>query len=162
AFAYTDAFGRVYTMTGDGKLQSIKDLNGNLLTFGPSGITSSAGGLNVPFARDQQGRITQITDPNGKIYQYGYDAAGDLTTVTLPGTTTPVNNTYNADHFFLSSTEPRGNPEATSTYHADGRLASITDAVGNTTRYDYDLAENKTIITNPDVGIVTRKFDANE
>ena len=44
-YAYTDPYGRVYTMTADGKLQSIKDLNGNLLTFGPNGITSSAGGL---------------------------------------------------------------------------------------------------------------------
>ena len=161
AFAYTDAFGRVYTMTADGKLQSIKDLNGNLLTFSPNGITSSAGGLNVPFARDQQGRITQITDPNGKVYQYGYDAPGNLATVTLPGTTTPITSTYDASHFFLSSTDPRGNAEAVTTYHPDGRLASITDAVGNITRYDYDLAQNKTIITNPDGGIVTRKFDAN-
>src|SRR6185369_10734329 len=161
AFAYTDANGTVYTMTADGKLQSIKDLSGNLLTFGPSGITSSAGGLNVPFARDQQGRITQITDPNGKVYQYGYDAAGNLATVTLPSNTTPITYTYDASHFFLSSTDPRGNPEATTTYHPDGRLASITNAVGNTTRYDYDLAANKTIVTNPDGGVVTRKFDAN-
>jgi RHS repeat-associated protein len=161
AFAYTDPYGRVYTMTADGKLQSIKDLNDNLLTFGPSGITSSAGGINVPFARDQQGRITQITDPNGKVYQYGYDAAGNLATVTLPGNTTPITNTYDTSHFFLSSTDPRGNPEAVTTYHPDGRLASITDAVGNITRYDYNLAENKTIITNPDGGVVTRKYDAN-
>ena len=161
AFAYTDANGTVYTMTADGKLQSIKDLSGNLLTFGPSGITSSAGGLNVPFARDQQGRITQITDPNGKAYQYGYDAAGNLATVNLPSNTTPVTYTYDASHFFLSSTDPRGNSEAITTYHPDGRLASITNAVGNTTRYDYDLAANKTIVTNPDGGVVTRKFDAN-
>lgn len=161
AFAYTDANGTVYTMTADGKLQSIKDLSGNLLTFGPSGITSSAGGLNVPFARDQQGRITQITDPNGKVYQYGYDAAGNLATVTLPSNTTPITYTYDASHFFLSSTDPRGNSEAITTYHPDGRLASITNAVGNTTRYDYDLAANKTIVTNPDGGVVTRQFDAN-
>ena len=161
AFAYTDPNGRVYTMTADGKLQSIKDLNGNLLTFGPSGITSSAGGLNVPFARDQQGRITQITDPNGKVYQYSYDAAGNLATLALPGNTTAITYTYDTSHFFLSSTDPRGNPETITTYHPDGRLASIKDAVGNTTRYDYDIAANKTIITNPDGGVVTRKYDAN-
>src|SRR5215213_2091676 len=161
AFAYTDPYGRVYTMTADGKLQSIKDLNGNLLTFGPSGITSSAGGLNVPFARDQQGRITQITDPNGKVYQYSYDAAGNLATLALPGNTTAITYTYDTSHFFLSSTDPRGNPETITTYHPDGRLASIKDAVGNTTRYDYDIAANKTIITNPDGGVVTRKYDAN-
>ena len=49
-------------MGGDGKLKSVKDLTGNTLTFTPNGITSSAGDLYVPFVRDAQGRITQITD----------------------------------------------------------------------------------------------------
>ena len=160
AFAYTDPYGREYLMTADGKLQSIKDLSGNVLTFGPNGITSSAGGLNVPFTRDSQGRITQITDPEGKVYTYNYDAAGNLATVALPGNTTPITYTYDASHFFLSSTDSRGNPEATTTYHPDGRLASIRDAVGNTTRYDYDLTQNKTIVTNPDAGIVTLTYNA--
>jgi RHS repeat-associated protein len=158
AFAYTDPYGREYLMTADGKLQSIKDLSGNVLTFGPNGITSSSGGLNVPFTRDAQGRITQITDPVGKVYTYNYDAAGNLATVALPGNNTPITYTYDASHFFLSSTDSRGNPEATTTYHPDGRLASITDAVGNTTRYDYDLAQNKTSVTNPDGGIVTLTY----
>src|SRR5215212_7920665 len=161
AYAYTDPYGRVYTMTSDGKLQSIKDLTGNLLTFSASGITSSAGGLNVPFARDGQGRITQITDPEGKVYRYNYDSPGDLKTVELPGITTAATYTYDASHFFLSSVDPRGNTESLVTYHPDGRLASITDAVGNKTSYDYDFAENKTIVTNPDGGIVTLKYDAN-
>ncbi len=51
---------------GDGKMQSIKNLDGNVLTFGPNGITSSAGNLTVPFVRDAQGRIEEITDPNGR------------------------------------------------------------------------------------------------
>jgi RHS repeat-associated protein len=161
AFAYTDPYGRVYTMTADGKLQSIKDLNNNLLTFGPNGITSSAGGLNVRFARDANGRITQITDPVGKVFRYNYDAEGNLATVEWPGNTTPITYTYDASHFFLSSTDARGNPEATTTYYPDGRLESITDAVGNTTHYDYNLAENKTLVTNPDGGIATIKYDAN-
>ena len=160
AYAYTDPNGRVYTMTADGKLQSIKDLNGNVLTFGPNGITSSAGGLNVPFARDGQGRITQVTDPDGKAYRYNYDGAGNLSTVELPGITTPITYTYDSSHFFLTAVDPRGNTEASTTYHADGRLASMTDAVGDTYRYDYNLAENKTIVTNPDGGVVTVQKDA--
>ncbi|HKG60485.1 MAG TPA: RHS repeat-associated core domain-containing protein [Pyrinomonadaceae bacterium] len=160
AFAYTDAYGRVYTMTAAGELQSIKDLNGNVLTFGPNGITSSAGGLNVPFVRDSQARITQITDPDGKIYRYHYDSHDDLTSVELPGITTPALYTYDASHFFLSSVDPRGNTESATTYHPDGRLASVTDAVGNTTRYDYDLAQNITIVTNPDGGAVKIKYDS--
>ncbi len=160
AFAYTDPYGRVYTMTADGRLNSIKDLNGNLLTFSPQGITSSAGGLNVPFVRDAQGRVTQITDPEGKEFHYNYDAAGNLSTVQLPGLSTPITYTYDAGHLFLSSVDPRGHTETTTTYHPDGRLASTTDSVGNTTSYDYNLAENKTIVTYPDAGVVTTTYNA--
>jgi RHS repeat-associated protein len=160
-YTYTDPYGRVYTMTAAGQMQSIKDLNGNVLTFSATGITSSAGGLNVPFLRDAQGRITQITDPEGKTFRYSYDAAGDLSTVELPDVSTPISYTYDPGHFFSSSTDPRGNTEASSTYRADGRLASVTDAVGNTTSYDYDLAANKTIITYPDGGVAIFMYAAN-
>lgn len=160
-YAYTDPYGRVYTMTAAGKMHSIKDLNGNVLTFGANGITSSAGGLNVPFVRDAQGRITQITDPEGETLRYSYDEAGDLSTFELPGVGTPYSYTYEPGHLYSSSTDPRGNTQATSTYHPDGRLASFTDAVGNTTSYDYDLAANRNIITYPDGGVATFTYAAN-
>jgi len=57
----------------------LKDLNGNTLTLAASGITSSAG-LNIPFVRDSQGRITQITGATGNIYQYAYDQNFNLST----------------------------------------------------------------------------------
>jgi YD repeat-containing protein len=161
AFAYTDPYGRVYTMTANGKLNSIKDLNNNVLTFTSAGITSSAGGLNVPFERDAEGRITRITDPSGKIYGYSYDAAGDLTRVDLPDVTQPIRYEYDAGHLFRSSTDARGQSEGLMTYTADGRLESITDAVGNTTRYAYDLTTNTTTVTNPDGGTVVSRYDTN-
>lgn len=159
-YTYTDVYGRVYTIGADGQMRSIKDLNDNLLTFTPTGITSSAGNLSVPFVRDAQGRITQITDPTGKIFRYNYDAAGNLATVNLPGILTPVAYTYDANHLFLSARDPRGNTEQTATYYADGRLASATDAVGNTTRYEYDLAARTTRQINPDGGIEIERYDA--
>ncbi|MGA8043472.1 MAG: DUF2341 domain-containing protein, partial [Terracidiphilus sp.] len=63
-YVYTDPSGTSYTISANGNLQSIVDKNGNTLTIGASGITSSTG-LSVPFVRDSHGRITQITDTMG-------------------------------------------------------------------------------------------------
>jgi RHS repeat-associated protein len=153
-YTYTDAYGRVYQLGADGSLRSIQDLSGNKLTFTADGITSSSGGLSVPFTRDPEGRITQITDPEGNVFDYTYDPAGDLADVSLPGLADPIRYTYDAGHFFLEGFDPRGNRAILSTYDADGRLASTTDALGNTTRYAYDLGARTTRVTNPDGGEV--------
>jgi len=126
-------------VTADGKLRSIKNPDGNMLTFGPNGITSSAGNLTVPFVRDAQGRIEQITDPAGKVYRYTYDSLGDLTSVQLADIGVPMTYEYDAGHYFRKGTDARGNVQAVTTYYADGRLKSVTDAMGKTTGYAYDL-----------------------
>ncbi|HEY2961613.1 MAG TPA: RHS repeat-associated core domain-containing protein [Pyrinomonadaceae bacterium] len=161
-YQYTDPYGREYLMTSTGQMLSIKNLDGNVLTFSPNGITSSAGNLTVPFVRDAQGRIEQITDPNGKIYRYTYDANGDLTAVAQPEIDTPMRYEYDPGHFFRKGVDARGNPEATNTYFPNGRLQSITDAMGKTTSYSYDLVNNSTTITHPDnTGTTIQRFDAN-
>src|SRR5262249_10316154 len=129
------------------------------LTFSAAGISSTAGGVVVPFARDQQGRITQITDPNGNSYVYGYDPAGNLATVQLPSIATPVTYSYSADHLLTGGNDRRGN-SATSTYFPDGRLQSITDAANQTTSYSYNLATNTTTMMYPDGGTEIRQNDA--
>jgi RHS repeat-associated protein len=151
-YTYTDPTGRVYVILANGQIQSIRDTNGNTLTFGFNGITSSAGGFTVPFIRDSEGRIMQITDLNGNSNLYSYDASGNLASVTLAGTTTPESYTYNSDHLLTGNTDPRGNP-TTTTYTSDGRLESITDAFGNTTHFAYDLTANTATTTYPDGGI---------
>ncbi len=158
-YTYTDPYGRVYTMGADGSLRSIRDLNDNVLTFSANGITSSAGGLNVPFVRDGRGRITQITDAAGNVYRYTYDAAGDLVGVELPGVSNPVSYGYDSDHFFLSSVDPRGNTTIVNAYYPNGRLQSITDALDFTTTYAYDLNTRATNATNPDGGVVVTRYD---
>lgn len=154
-YTYTDPLGRVFVISANGHIQSITDTNGNTLTFGANGITSSAGTLSIPFIRDAQGRITQITDLNGNSNTYAYDASGNLASVTLAGTTTPEMYTYDATHLLTGDTDPRGNPTST-TYTADGRLQSITDAAGNTTQFAYNVTANTVTTTYPDGGIEVR------
>jgi RHS repeat-associated protein len=159
AYQYTDPYGRQYIMDRSGAMRSIKELTGNTLTFTPNGITSSEGGLSVPFVRDGQGRIEKITDPSGKEFDYVYDGDGDLVEVHLPGITTPITYDYDSSHFFLGGTDSRGNRAVTTEYYPDGRLMSVTDAMSNTTSFVYDLPNNITTVTNPDGGTETMRYD---
>jgi len=182
-YTYTDPAGRVYTMSNTGQLQTIKDLNGNILTFATNGITSSVGGIVVPFARDGQGRITQITDPNKNNYIYTYDSpcgTGNLCSVTFPGVSTPAVYTYDTTptdanyNALLTQTDPNGNTW-TNTYYPtvandpnSGRLESVQSpsvpGPGGTsapylTQYSYNVPNNTTTTTNPDTGIVVQTND---
>jgi RHS repeat-associated protein len=156
---YTDPYGRVYTIDGQGNLNTVKDVAGNTLTVTAGGITGP-NGLSVPFVRDGQGRITQITDPLLNVYQYGYDAAGNLTSVTYPGVATPAQYTYDLTHLYTGGTDPRGKALPSTTYDTAGRLQTVTDAKNQTTSYAYTVATNTTAITYPDMGTATLVYDA--
>jgi len=173
-YVYTDPNGTQYNISANGNLQSITDRVGNSLTITPAGITSTTG-LSVPFVRDTLGRITQITDPQGHVYQYAYDASGNLSTVTYPNTTLPSTYTYDVNHLYLSGTDFRNNPLPSSSYFTAtdtdasgnslaGRLKSVTDGLGETTGYAYNLATNTTTVTYPqdasgNVGTATLVYD---
>ena len=158
-YTYTDPYGRMYTLGANGQLREMRDLNGNTLMVTPNGITSSAGGMTVPFVRDTEGRIAQITDPVGMTYRYAYDAAGDLVTVTPPDTSASTTASYSADHLLRTLTDGRGITVLAAQYTTNGRLQQETDGAGNTTRYAYDLQARTTTITNPDGGAQTLAFD---
>ncbi len=159
-YVYTDPYGRVYTIGADGSLQSVQDLSGNTITVTPSGITSS-NGLNVPFVRDSQGRITQITDTLGNVYVYAYeDGNGNLTSVQYPGIPTAGKYAYDDTHLLTAEFDKNGNLAGSTVYDTSGRVSSITDAVGNTTQYAYDTTGLTTTVTNPDGGTVVTVADA--
>ena len=166
-YTYTDAYGRQFVMAANGELKSITDHQGNTLTFGPDGIVSSAGPA-VTFQRDAQRRITKVVSPDfGAPAQhfesnYTYDGAGDLVQVDLPPGEEPVattHHTYDPGHLLQATVDPRGNAARTSTYDAEGRLSEDKDALGNITRYAYDVGARTTRITDPDTGVVVQTFD---
>ena len=76
-FKYTSPEGVEFIIHERLGLQSVKDLNENIITITANGITHS-NGQSVQFVCDTQGRITQITDPLGNPLQYIYSTAGDL------------------------------------------------------------------------------------
>lgn len=80
-FVLTDRFGTKYTLEVGVGLKRVEETSGAVTTFSRDGITSSRG-PGVDFVRDAQGRITKVTGPDGRTVLYGYDAAGDLTSIT--------------------------------------------------------------------------------
>lgn len=142
SYTYTDPYGRAFTYGVDGRLQTIEDLSGNILTFDKeNGIHSSlTDEYLVDFDRDAQGRITHIRDNMDNLYEYKYDdVTGDLIQVILP----PVPNEtgemqtfdyeyqyYTGDlaHLFKSGTDTRGLSIITTAYDVDGRLQYVCDA----------------------------------
>jgi len=179
-YQYRDPYGRLYeiaapsvngSISTPGKLVSITDLNGNKLTYDPSGIKvtgnqaipNNAGcpvGYLVCFDRVNN-RITKITDTTGITYTYNYAStgganytSGDLVTVTLPVLTTPITYTYftattTLQHLFKEAFDPRGNQQVVTDYDANGRLISVAQPVNASTRYTTTYAYTLPTTTNP-------------
>src|SRR5262249_29853219 len=79
--------GRVLDIDQAQGLTRMTDLNGNSIEVTQDGLIHSAG-KSVTFTRDAQGRITLIDAPGDRNVEYGYTAAGDLSTSTDPSSNT--------------------------------------------------------------------------
>jgi RHS repeat-associated protein len=144
-FRYTTADGTQIEIHRTEGVKKVADLNGNTLTFGPNGITHSAG-KSVTFTRDAQGRITQINDPEGQVQTYTYNANGDLISHTdQAGHTTRF--TYNSTHGLLQIIDPLNRTVSRNEYDANGRLIAVTDAKGNRTTFSHDLDTRQEVTT---------------
>jgi RHS repeat-associated protein len=137
-------------------LQYMSDRNGNALVFAANGVTAASSNTprQLAFVRDGAGRITEIDGPNGKVTQYAYSAAGDLSQFT---DATGATNTfsYNAAHRLLSVVGPGGVTLRTLNYGPDGRLTSLTDGTGRTITLSSNVNANSQIVTSPSGGLTT-------
>jgi RHS repeat-associated protein len=133
--------------------------------------------------------VTEMTNPDGNSWTYGYDSDGDLTSSTDPlgnETTSTFNSigqkltqvsprgnvsgatpadftttyTYNNASQVLTVTNPLGHV-TTYTYDSDGNKSSEEDGRGNTTSYTYDADEELTGVTNPDSTTESYTYDGN-
>jgi RHS repeat-associated protein len=124
--------GSLAVFNPDGTLNYIEDTNGNKITANYTGglLTSFVDATRdtVAFAYNAQGRITQVTDPVGRVSTYSYDPTGQLLlSVTDPTGTTSY--TYVTDqgaprqYALVSITRPDGS-QTLFNYDAQGRLVS--------------------------------------
>ena len=79
----------VETFGRDGYLREVRDAYGNVLTIvrtaGRLEAVRNNSGRALAIQTDAEGRVTAVSDPLGRTWTYGYDAAGDLVLSSAPG-----------------------------------------------------------------------------
>ncbi|MFF8377839.1 RHS repeat-associated core domain-containing protein, partial [Streptomyces sp. NPDC015661] len=106
------------------------------------------------------------TSPEGRTWQFGYDAFGNLKTVTDPkgvATTTAGDYTtsyeYDAYGQLTKATDANGNPTTNSDFGPTGYPATINDALGKSTRFVYDERGQVTEVTDALGKKTTQTYD---
>jgi RHS repeat-associated protein len=144
-----------------GRLVSMADRNGETTTLTYSSgqltaITESGGrALTVTWTGTH---VTRVADPLGRAVGYGYDASGNLTTVTAAdGAVTTFG--YDTSHRITSMLDPAQQGATTKhpvtmAYDALGRVTSQTDQLGGVTKFAYSgdpfsSAGGTTVVTDP-------------
>ena len=156
-FRYTSYEGTEFVINKTAGVQSVKDRNGNTLTFTPNGITHNAG-ASVTFLRDAQGRITRMTAPDGKISNYTIDANGDLANFADPaGNTTRFY--YNLNHGVVEIQDPRGLRPLKNEYDTSGRLVAHIDAQGRRVEYTHTIGTRQEVVLDRNGGQTVYEYD---
>lgn len=149
--------GRQFVIHQTNGLQSITDLNGNVLTMTSNGINHSRG-VGLTFERDTLGRITQITDPLSHTVRYLYDSAGDLVQVIDQNHLTTT-FTYVDDHYLDTIIDPEGNELAALDFDANGRITAACNGSQACVNRFYNLDARQQITTDPTGRQVTHTYD---
>ena len=106
---YSDGREAAFRYNKRGELVEVRDWTGTAL-----------------MERDLLGRLTKVTDPEGRTTGYVYDAAGNLSQTIYPDKSA-----------------------ASYAYDRNRRLTQVTDAEGKAARYAYDAAGRITALTQP-------------
>ena len=108
----------------DGSLDYLQDTNGNRITAGYTGnqLTSltHSNGKALTLSYNAQGRISQVTDPAGRVATYVYDASGEhlLRVTTSPARPNTLIRRKPADRVptpWLRSASRRGHTSSSTT-----------------------------------------------
>ncbi|MFB7608636.1 golvesin C-terminal-like domain-containing protein [Streptomyces gardneri] len=106
------------------------------------------------------------TSPEGRAWQFGYDAFGNLKTVTDPkGVATPAAGDYTTTYEYdahgrlTKATDANGHSTVNSEFTPTGYPAKITNALGNSMGYEYDVRGKVTRTTDPLGHRITQTYD---
>jgi RHS repeat-associated protein len=139
-YILTTTNGTKYRYNQRTELKDITDLNGNKVTFTNTAITHSSG-QSIQIVRDTQNRVDKLIDPNGKIVDYSYDAAGNLVSVEdQVHNTTTLSYLSSPAHYLDSIVDPLGRRAVKTEYDENGRVVAIIDANGNRVEQTFDPA----------------------
>ena len=81
AYTITAPDGTIFKLDATGKVTEQITASGTQLIYSDSGIVNPESGEAVRFANDFNGRLQQITAPDGTAIRYSYDDLGNLTGV---------------------------------------------------------------------------------
>jgi RHS repeat-associated protein len=142
--------GRTYFIDKDKGVRQVETLAQDKLLISDTGVVKldAAGNTveSISFARDAQGRISQVQSPGGAVLQYVYDSNGDLAAfVDAAGHRTDF--TYDSHHNLQDILDPLGNRAIRNEYDPQGRLTATVDATGHRMTFNHDLASRRETLT---------------
>jgi RHS repeat-associated protein len=172
--------GQVYTVTNaasqvttfnsydlDGRPTQITDANGvaTTLTYKTRGWLASrtTGGETTSYDYDAAGNLTLVTMPDGSWISYEYDVAGGLVGVgdslgnSIDYELDVMGNRVEERSYDLSNTLAKMSQKV---YDGAQRLARDVGAASQTTVYGYDGQKNLTSVTDPLGRVTTNTYDA--
>lgn len=169
-YTLTTKDGLSYRYHEDEGLQTITDLNGNVVTFTEDGISHSSG-VSIDFVHDAQGRIDLITvptidndgNPDTAVIDYEYDATtGDLVGFTNQADELTTYTYYsNPAHFLDEALDQNGEREFKVIYGDDGRFEQVIDVNGMIiqTADPPNLAQRTAVVRDGNGNATTLIFD---
>jgi RHS repeat-associated protein len=115
----------------------------------PIAMATPAG--TTTYGYDADGQLTSVSLPGGRIITYQYDATGNRIAVIDSGTAT-FYTTNNMNQYVVAG-------DAHYTYDLNGNLISRTDGTG-TTAYSYNVLGQLTQVVTPTDGTTSYQYDA--
>ncbi|MEU8247013.1 DNRLRE domain-containing protein [Nonomuraea sp. NPDC048916] len=159
----TEANGAYATWTYDQKTGyplELKDAEANHNSTAPT-VLAYQTGLNGYVAD-----LVEKTSPEGRRWRFGYDANGNLTTVTDPlGVASAATGDYTTSYAYdplgqlTTATDANGNATGFGDYHPSGYPKKITDAELNDTITAYDARGNVLSVTDALGKTTTQTYD---